>query len=307
MSHLYEEARRTISAELSITPIKLDPCDSLPVSRPRLAWCSEPLFEMEGIQLWQERDYVRAYTQAEPISGTQWLLPGWSWGAPSGTCFPTFMKSIRRKAPPPQPAGFDRTDDETRERWRLHEFRYPPYQYKPRSALLHHPGHPSRLLDSSERELLLGFGARHASSCMSASDVKKSKTEYEDIRCLLCGGSFSILSFGIMASAMCSTFVARMSPDRIIKRLGLAPGCSIHPDAEVPMTRWLAYGGDPAKPQMMHTMVQQLGLTVNHTGSDVQILSGEVLGNKSQAHASVRYGGGNGKNCLRSGGRFQVI
>ena len=282
-----EQARRTISAELGITPIKLDPCDSLPVSRPRLAWCSETLYEMEGLQLWEERDYVRAYTEAAPVEVSQWLRPGWTWNPPAGTVFPTFMKSIRRQTPPPQPAGLHRTDEETRKRWRLHEFRYPPYQYKPQ-FLLHHPRQSPRLLDSSERELLLGFGAQHTSTCMSASDMKKSKTAYEDVRCSLCGDSFSILSFAIMASAMCTAFVPRMSPDRIIKRLGLAPGHTVHPDVEVPMTRWLAYGGDAQKPQSMQALVQHLGLTVNHTGSDVQILSGEVLGNKPHAHASVR-------------------
>ena len=41
-----EEARRQISAQLDIVPVKLDPADCLPYSRPRLAWCSEEVYEM---------------------------------------------------------------------------------------------------------------------------------------------------------------------------------------------------------------------------------------------------------------------
>ena len=260
-----EDARHAISSALEICPIKLDPSDSLPVSRPRFAWCSETLYEMEGLELWTEKDYVRAYTSADPVSDEQWIRPGWTWGAPTGTCFPTFMKSIRRKTPPPKPAGLARTDEEARQRWRMHDYRYPPYQYKSQ-FLLHHSVQPSRLLDSSERELLLGFGAQHTASCMSASEMKKSKMEYEDVRCSLCGDSFSIFSFAIMAGAMCSEFSPRMSPDRIIKRLGLAPGCSVHPSIEVPLTRKLAYGGNVERPHTMRDLVQHLALTVNHTG-----------------------------------------
>ena len=90
------------------------------------------------------------------------------------------MTSIRRNSPP-RAAGISRCSAETLQRWREHEFRYPPYQYKEK-FLLHHAALPSRLLDASERELLLGFGAGHTTSCMSASEVKKSYTDYEDVR-----------------------------------------------------------------------------------------------------------------------------
>lgn len=103
-----EEVWRTISDHLHVCPIRLEPADILPVSRPRFAWCSECLYEMEGLEIWREKEYFRAYASGEGVSLQQWIRPGWSWNAPEGTCFPTFMKSIRRNQPPPQPAGYFR-------------------------------------------------------------------------------------------------------------------------------------------------------------------------------------------------------
>lgn len=293
-----EGARRTISEELQVSPVKFDPSDSLPYSRPRFAWSSEVLYEMEGLQLWTEKEYVRAVTIAEGVTTQQWIRPGWQWHAAPGVCFPTFMKNIRRSRPPPAPAGLERTSWETRQRWREDEFRYPPYQYKD-AFLLHHPEKQPRLLDSSEREILLGFGAGHTKPCMSASEAKKSLREYEDARCSLCGDSFSVLSFAIMASQMACDMSPRMTPQKIIRRLGLAPGCSVHPSVDVPMSRLLAYGGDANQQFRLEELTQHLGLSVNHTGSDVRITTGSVMGNKSVAHASARAWWWQWKNLFR--------
>ena len=282
-----EEARRRISSELQVCPIKLDPADSLPYSRPHFAWTSETLYEMQGLSLWTEKEYVRAYTEPYPLLNEQWIRPGWSWKAPVGTVFPTFMKAIKRARPPPQPAGLFRTSAETRERWIKDSFKFPPYQYNPQ-FLLSSPGKPSRLLDSSERELLLGFGPQHTASCMSASSMKQSFSEYEDTRLSLCGDSFSILSFSIIAAQMSSSFSPRMTPHQIISRLGLAPGATAHPSISIPLSRRLAYGGDVELPRSPLELVQQLGRSLNHTGCDVRISTGQIMGQKTPTHASVR-------------------
>lgn len=225
-----EAARQEISAHLQVRPIKLDPADTLPFSRPRLPWCSEELYAMDGLEPWEEADYVRAIAYVEPVKDSQWLKPGWSWPAGgTGAKFPTFMKSIVREAPPLFPAGLAKCDRATVHRWEQASYRFPPYQYQER-YLLHQEGHEGRTLDASEREILLGFGAGHTSSCRSASDIKKSFTAYEDSRLSLCGDSFAISSFAIMASQMCASMVPRMmSPFMIQRRLGLAPGSCAHP------------------------------------------------------------------------------
>jgi hypothetical protein len=282
-----ESARLQICGELGISPMKLDPADILPCSRPRIAWCSEPLYEMDGVELWKEKEYTRAYLRGGSVTTDQWIRAGWTWDAPSGTCFPTFMKCIPRQRPPPQPVGLARTDEETRQRWTEDSFRYPPCQYRSQFTLKN-VDFPDRVLDASERELLLGFGPGHTASALSASDAKRSLQSYEDLRCSLCGDSFSILSFCIMAGAMLANWVPRMPPYQIVNRLGLAVGATCHPDLQVPMTRWLAYSGDTAQHYKEVELVKHLCLTVNHTSSDVRISTGEEIGKKAPAHASSR-------------------
>ena len=136
-------ARQQISEALDVQPVKLDPADSLPYSRPRLAWCSEEIFEMEELTFWKEKD--------------QWIKPGWSWpaGQEGQVKFPTFMKAIPRDRPPPSyPAGLDKSDAETRDYWRQDQYRFPPYQYSARYRL-YHPQLGTRLLEASEREVKL--------------------------------------------------------------------------------------------------------------------------------------------------------
>ena len=284
-----ESARREISSTLEVQPVKLDPSDTLPFNRPRLAWCSEELFAMEEISLWTEGDYVRAYVNNGFIEDRQWMRPGWRWlvAERQGIKLPTFMKSIPRRSPPPFPAGLQKTGQEARQRWEEAQYRFPPYQYQDQ-YLLWHPEKGTRLLDSSERELLLGFGAGHTMTCRSASTAKQNWTDFEDSRLSLCGDSFAIASFAIMGAAMCASFVPRMKPSTIIDRLGLAPGASAHPSVLVPLSRWLGYDeGHEKGDELPQQLVKYLGLQVNHTGSDVRIVTGEPM-NKKGSHGSVR-------------------
>lgn len=244
---------------------------------------------MEGLELWSEADYIRAYIAANGPDPDQWVRPGWQWASAGNTKarLPTFMKSIKRVEPPPFPAGIQKTSVETREFWARDSYRFPPYQYAPQYRF-HAGSSPPRLADASEREILLGFGAGHTATCMTASDMKKSFENYEDLRKSLCGDSFCILSFSIMAAAMCATMHPRMTPQQIINRLGLAPGASASPDQVVPMSRWLAYGEHIDDSNHLGKLTNLLGLTVNHTGSDVRLLTGELMGKHHSSHASVR-------------------
>ena len=242
------------------------PADCMPFSRPRLAWCSVELAAMEELEFWTEQEYVRAYvTVSDCVPTASWIRPGWQWhGEEEGVKLPAFMKSVRRTRPPPVPAGLARASAETVEMWTQDEYRF--YQYRPQYRL-HHPELGVRLLDASERELLLGFGPHHTSSCMSASTIKQSKTKFEDVRKSLLGDSFAILSFSIMAAQMCSSLVPRMKPSQILKRLGLAPGVTVHPRVCEPISRWLACGGSAHEdPGQERQLVRHLGLLVNHTG-----------------------------------------
>ena len=144
--------------------------------------------------------------------------------------------------------------------WEQDQFRYPPYQYNP----------------------------GHTEPCQSAWVKKRHLKEHADIRCSLCGDSFAILPFATMAAVLCQDIVPRTTPSMILLRLGLAPGASAHPSVRSPMTRWLAYGEPPEINFSSEDLVKQLGLSVNHTGADVRITTGQILGHKPPNHASVR-------------------
>lgn len=73
-----------------MVPVKLDPCDCLPFNRPRYAWCSETLYEMEGVELWQEAGHIRAYVTGGSLEQHQWVRPGWTHHNPDDSIkFPT--------------------------------------------------------------------------------------------------------------------------------------------------------------------------------------------------------------------------
>lgn len=79
-----------------------------------------------------------------------------------------------------------------------------------------------------------------------------------------------------------------MPPQDIVDRLGLAPGACAHPAVRAPMTRFLQYTNLVDEDCTVAELNQQLGGTVNHTGSDVRVLTGQVLNKKVAAHASIK-------------------
>lgn len=57
-------------------------------------------------------------------SAASWITPGWE-QVDETVIYPTFMKSIVRKRPPPNPAGLRRCDPSTVGRWQSDSFRFP--------------------------------------------------------------------------------------------------------------------------------------------------------------------------------------
>lgn len=279
------DARAQISRELGVEPLMLCPSDILPYNRPRLAWCSTPVSAGKGVTLEPLDGYVRVHMKGTPVADHQWLQPGWRRCDPSQP-LATFMKSIKRRQPPPLPAGLRRCDERTVSRWRSDEFRFPPYQYSERNLVRDSEGN-LRTVSACERELLLGFGWQHTAFSLSASAQKSDPILYKD-KCLsLCGDSFSILSFGWVVGQMCSTFQTPMSPQQIVDRLGLAPGCSLAAGVKAPIERKLCYG-PVGRSFSLEQLTAHISRFVNHTGSDVAISAGTIYNRKAQNHASLR-------------------
>ena len=278
-------AREEISRHLQVKPLALCPSDMLPYNRPRLAWVSDEVFLTEGVWFEEVEDYVRVHMHGPGLTDSQWITPGWQ--RCSNQPFATFMKSIKRRAPPPQPAGIARCGERCLQRWHSDEYRFPPYQYKEEN-LLRNFDNGLRYLSGEERELLLGFGWQHTRAAMSASQVKSERQAFEDKRLSLCGDSFSMLSFGWIISQLCRPWVPPLSPKALVCRFGLAPGAGLAPFLKAPLSRSLGYGNFDNSECDPGTLCQYLARHVNHTGSDMSLALGIPFSGKSQNHGSLR-------------------
>ena len=195
------------------------------------------------------------------------------------------MKSTPRQRPPPRPAGLHRCDLDCQARWASHKYRFPPYHYLPQ--FLFWKGNSWRLADSSEKEVLLGYGYKHTKLCYSASKIKQSKIQYEDERLSLLGDSFSVISFVIIAAALCRRFLPKMPYQVLVHRMGLSPDFTTSLRVKAPLQRALCGGIFDDVPGALKDLNRILLTRTNHTGSDVKISTGEVLNPKAATRQSI--------------------
>ena len=283
-----EECDR-ISDVLGVWPYHFDPVQAVPMHRPRLCWTSERVeTALTDLHFIQREHWTEVHASAPYPEEKSWISPGWSWGGQqTGVVLPTALKSIVRVRPPPKPAGLHRCDSDTRSRWVSDEFRFPPYHYLER--YLFWKDNKWRLANSSEKELLLGYGYGHTELCYSASDIKRSKMAWEDERLSLLGDSFSIHSFVIIGAALCSKFLGKLSYKTLANRMGMAPGACVPLFKHCPLSRSLCYGNVAKDPQHTPDDLNRILLAkTNHTGSDVRIITGEILNPKAVVRQSIQ-------------------
>ena len=281
-------AREEISNHLGVEPIWVCPSDLMPFNRPRLAWVSAELQPCAGVTYEQGPGFVRVWMDGTPLEDEQWIETGWRRCDPSNK-LPTFMKAIRRRAPPAKPAGLSRCEPQALDRWRSDDFRFPPYQYR-RHFLLEDEYHNVRYPGPRERELLLGFGHQHVAFALPAGKAKDDPSSFEDKQLSLLGDSFAMLSFSWITSQLGRKWASPTSPNEILARLGLAPGAGLAPHMQAPIRRELNYGCQSLPPPSGSSVVAQLARHVNHTGSDVSLSLGVALSGKATAHASLQAG-----------------
>ena len=278
-----------ISNTLGVWPYHLNCADAVPMNRPRLCWCSEWLEGcLQGLEFHDEEHWTALKAFATYPEIDQWLEKGAHWpGGEQGEILPTALRAIIRTRPPPRPAGISRCDQDTLERWAAECYKFPPYHYQSRFIVW--KGEKWRLTDSSERELLLGYGFGHTEVCMSASNIKQSQAKYENQRLSLLGDSFSIFSFVIPAAALCARFLPELSYQHLASRMGMAPGYNAPWRTKAPLSRHLLYGDLGLAPINVSCQdLNRLLLTkVNHTGSDVRITTGQILNPKAFPRQSV--------------------
>eukprot|EP00435_Cladocopium_sp_Y103_P069428 s503_g33.t1 len=189
-----------ISQEMEVHPYHFNCVHAVPMQRPRLCWTSETLEDcLDGLSFVEQEHWIEVIAEAPYPVAEDWIEEGYTWpGGEEGYTLPTALKSIVRSRPPPAPAGLARCDEDCLARYQADQFRFPPYHYLPR--FLFWKNDKWRLANSSEKELLLGYGYGHTSLCYSASKIKQSKVKYEDERLSLLGDSFSVYSFVIAAA-----------------------------------------------------------------------------------------------------------
>eukprot|EP00435_Cladocopium_sp_Y103_P037213 s325_g9.t2 len=235
-----ETACQEISEALETVPYRLDPSDAVPMRRPRFAWVSEPLEGVFPDVAIEAKRYWREVTARAPYpESSQWLEPGHCWdGERQGAIFPTCMKAIPRRKPPPRPAGLHKCSALTISRWTEDQFRYPPYQYSEQFIIS--TEHSWRLLSAEEKEILLGYGFSHTAVVWSASKIKGSMQGFDDARHSYLGDSFSVFSFCVVAGALCRNFMMQMSYEHVAARLGMAPGFRAHIKSRIPLCRLMS-------------------------------------------------------------------
>ena len=273
------EAERTITATLGVKPVKVDSVDAVPIHRPRFCWHNLEYVEVPGVYLEECDRWILASMPHAYPELSQWLEAGAVWpGFDQGAVFPTCMKSIKRKVPPPRPAGIDRVGIDARQRWEADDFRYPPYQYDDRFVIW--VENRWRLLSIEERELLHGLGYGHTKLCWNAGDIKQDPIGYDDARKSLVGDGFNCFSFCYFAALAVKKWQPNITFGQLWNRMGLAPGFLCGLDIKAPMTRRLSYGSTGEKGSIRDLHLALLR-RVNHTGSDVRVSSGIIVNPKS--------------------------
>lgn len=197
------------------------------------------------------------------------------------------MKAIRRDKPPPQPAGLSRCDYATLCRWQDEDFKYPPYQFKEQYLIWDDEMQSARLLCSTERELLMGYGRDHTVYCYSASQTKQNKQLYEDERCTGIGDSFSIFSFAYFAACAVQQWITIKQVAVLNNRMGLPPGSGLHISIPCPLSKQDTYGVFRWQEWSTSSLHAYLALRTNHTGSDIRISSGQLMNPRHSQRQSI--------------------
>jgi hypothetical protein len=106
------------------------------------------------------------------------------------TPFATFVRAIPRKQPPPSPRGIDSCLPHEIARWKAHDYRYPPYQYKDRNGVWGPEGW--RPLNANERERRMGYEPGHTLAALTKDEIRRDPRRAEDVRCALIGNAFYV-------------------------------------------------------------------------------------------------------------------
>ncbi len=183
--------REEMPKDVELLPFSIDAVGVSLARRPRLYWITWELLSQEGATVyppWSEswEAFGEVDLQASVVEA-DYLQAGWT--KASSEPFPTFTTSRPRDQPGRRPAGVHQCTPEELEIWKQDRFRFPPYQYRSLFQVRNKEG-TLRMLDITEREVIMGFPLGYTASCRGKASVKQAG--YNDERLSLIGNSWNV-------------------------------------------------------------------------------------------------------------------
>ena len=217
VSH-YLGVRPTVSCASGLSQVK----------RKRHLWASWKMLSWEGVALNEETKVWALTFQAALPPSSDWASPGWSMAVNEDVRYPTFMRAIPKKKETYLPSGIASTPADARKRWKAHQWRYPPYQYKKRYCLRRDKApHDLRVPNSEEREVLMFLGRGATRYALNPTKAKLDPQALEDARCSLIGNSFHAGGCAMVLRVLFEKkkrLAVKPTTQEIVSRQGLHPG-----------------------------------------------------------------------------------
>ena len=190
-----EGDRNDISYRLGWMPHLIEAGDTSWVRRPRFYWLNRDLPEVAWFEVTKSDVVTRVKISGEQEPEELWLPQDWSWEHDQKSRLPTFTRPIKRRRPPPSPAGLKGCSREAQDRWSRDAFRFPPYTYKEASGNL-------QKVPAESRELLMGFRRGHTLKLDRELFKKTNYFEGEDARQAALGNSFHTTVVALILGAI---------------------------------------------------------------------------------------------------------
>ena len=197
-----EEDRNDISYRLGWMPNFAESGEISCVRRPRLYWLNRDVPQMPWMTV-EKGDVITRLSLSGPVEPEElWMPEGYSWKNPDRRRkLPTFTRPIRRRKPPPSPAGLKGCPKVAQDRWERDDFRYPPYVYRDENLLQDEEGNWQKV-PAESRELLMGFKRHHT---LKLDRVLFKETQWhdsEDVRQAAIGNSFHTTTVALILGAV---------------------------------------------------------------------------------------------------------
>eukprot|EP00438_Fugacium_kawagutii_P024621 Skav207650 [mRNA] locus=scaffold2758:77333:83766:+ [translate_table: standard] len=211
---------REMSRVLGHWPVMIEAGLLSRVRRPRLYWVDVDLADMEEVERYRTESFTVLEYGSVFEENEVFLEPDHTWEASADPAvrFPTFTRSIPRKAPPKAPAGLRNTPPDAEVRWREDQYRYPPYTYRA-EYMVKAPGGELQPLQARERERLMGFLPDHTLQMVrSLPKTPEEVRAAEDLRCAAIGNSFHTVAVAsLLDHAMWSLGVKDLKGHHLIR------------------------------------------------------------------------------------------